>query len=351
MNDPMPPEPRILVIRRRYLGDIVLLGILAANLRRHRPAARIVALLEPAYAPVLALNPDFDEVIPLPDGAFRWPGFLRKLRSMGFTHVFDLDNSARTALITRLSAAPFRATLHLENVKRHAPASYTHSVFVRAPQYAAQSIVETQLGLLGPAGVPVSTHELRLVPRQKDLESAQRLLGGPREGSGKRPARVLVHPGSRSECRIWPADAFASVCDRIQDDLGAQVFLLAGPNEGSIVSAVRQSAKSHLVSLPAAADIATFAAIASEVDVLLCHDSGPMHVAAAVGTPVVALFGSQNATVWRPIGERHVVLQPPLPCEKCVAPEVCVREDSYRNYCVQNISVDRVVEALATVIR
>jgi ADP-heptose:LPS heptosyltransferase len=74
-------------------------------------------------------------------------------------------------------------------------------------------------------------------------------------------------------------------------------------------------------------------------------------LAAAVGTPVVALFGSQNATVWHPLGDRHTVLQAPLPCADCVAPQVCVREDSYRNYCVRRISEEDVFHALQTALR
>jgi heptosyltransferase-3 len=88
------------------------------------------------------------------------------------------------------------------------------------------------------------------------------------------------------------------------------------------------------------------AALCSEFDVLLCHDSGPMHVAAAVGTRVVALFGSQSPTIFGPVGEGHVTLSPPLPCAGCVAPGVCKRDDAYFNYCVRNITPGRVLEAL-----
>ena len=71
-----------------------------------------------------------------------------------------------------------------------------------------------------------------------------------------------------------------------------------------------------------------------------------MHVAAAVGTPVVALYGSQNTTLFRPVGEGHSLIQAPLPCTDCVAPEQCVPADSYRNYCVRRISTDQVYSAV-----
>jgi ADP-heptose:LPS heptosyltransferase len=78
-----------------------------------------------------------------------------------------------------------------------------------------------------------------------------------------------------------------------------------------------------------------------------------MHVAAAVGTPVVALFGSQNAAIWRPLGADHTVLQTPLPCAclGAAAPTPCVRTDSYRSYCVRQLEVPAVVAAVARTLR
>jgi len=159
---------------------------------------------------------------------------------------------------------------------------------------------------------------------------------------------VLVHPGSRSPFRIWPAERFAAVCDRLQDELGAQVFLVAGPGEQALVRAIRGHAQSHLVALSQRFSVGQFAALLAEFDVMLCHDSGPMHVAASVGTPVVALFGSQNAAIWRPLGPRHTVLQTPLPCTclGAAAPDPCVPSDSYRSYCVRKLEPDLVFSAL-----
>jgi ADP-heptose:LPS heptosyltransferase len=72
-----------------------------------------------------------------------------------------------------------------------------------------------------------------------------------------------------------------------------------------------------------------------------------MHVAAAVGTPVVALYGSQNAVLFSPVGAGHTLLTPPLPCTTCVAPDKCIPADSYRNYCVRRHTVEQVYAAVA----
>ena len=164
---------------------------------------------------------------------------------------------------------------------------------------------------------------------------------------GARGRTVLVHPGSRSPARIWPAERFAAVCDRVQDELDAQVVLAGGPGDGPLLSEIRGLARSHVLLVDKAPSISGFAALAKSCSLLLCHDSGPMHVAAAVGTPVVALYGSQNPVLFRPHGEGHTLLVPRMPCSPCLAPERCVPDDSYRSYCVRRHTVDEVFGAVS----
>ncbi|MBC7369435.1 MAG: glycosyltransferase family 9 protein, partial [Undibacterium sp.] len=249
--------------------------------------------------------------------------------------------------LTRLTGASERHAFHLENVRRHFPSFYTHTTFVSSPAYSAQHITETYLALLHTAGVPVTTREVRLAPRPADLTAIAPLLG-PRSKIALpsaatvqcRESKILLHPGSRSPYRVWPAENFAALCDRIQDELNAQIFLVGGPADQPTLAAIRAAAKSHLVAIDRPLPIGQFAALASQCDLFLCHDSGPMHVAAAVGTPVVALVGAQNITVWGPVGTHHRVLQATQPCAAaCVAPGECSPGDSYKNLCVRRITV------------
>ena len=198
---------------------------------------------------------------------------------------------------------------------------------------------EYYLKALGPAGVPVVTRQVRLIPRDADVQQWRRFVGA----AGR---TLLVHPGSRSAWRIWPSERFAALCDRVQDELGAQVVLVGGPAEGGLISAIRSKAKTHLLVVEGTTPLPKFAALAASCSALLCHDSGPMHVAAAVGTRVVALYGSQNPVLFRPHGEGHTQLLPPTPCTGCVAPQKCVPADSYHNFCVRLHSVDQAFEAV-----
>jgi predicted lipopolysaccharide heptosyltransferase III len=334
-------SPRVLVIRRRYLGDIVLLGSVLRNLREHWPKAWIAVLTEAAYTGVLPLNPDVDAAFAFPRRATGWLGFIRALRAVGFTHVLDFDNTDRTALVTRLTGAAVRATFDRELIPFRHRWVYTATAKVTNAFYDTHHITDTYLALPAALGVPIATREVRLVPQPDAIAAAQKLA--PRGGN-----KVLVHPGSRSAFRVWPAERFADVCDRLQDQLGAQVFLTAGPEERPLVEQIRSRTRTHVVTLNAPRDVGQLAALLAQFDAFLCHDSGPMHIAAAVGTPVIALFGSQNAKIWRPIGARHTIIQTPLPCA-CIgatAPSPCTPGDSYRSYCVRKLAADDVFAAV-----
>jgi ADP-heptose:LPS heptosyltransferase len=343
-------HPRVLVIRRRYLGDIVLLGSVLRNLRLHWPDAHLTVLTEPAYSGVLALNPDVDGALTFPRRTLQWFGFLRTLRRARFTHVLDFDNTDKTALVARFTSAEVRATYDRELIPFRYRRFYTHTAKVTNAFYDSHHITETYLALPAAIHVPIVSRDVRLVPHADDIAAIARLPGAGRPPVGTSPFRVLVHPGSRSPFRIWPLERFAAVCDALQDRLNAQVILTAGPTERRFVEQIRSHSKTHLVASAAPRDVGTLAALLAQFDVFLCHDSGPMHVAAAVGTPVVALFGSQNSTIWRPLGAQHTVLQTSLPCA-CLAPATptpCVRDDSYRSYCVRHLTEDQVFAAVAS---
>ena len=335
----MPATPKILVIRRRYLGDVVLLGSLFRNLRLFWPDARIVALVEAAYAGILALNPDVDEAMMLPARALDWPGFSARIRKAEFTHVLDIDNTEKTAAIARLSGAPMRVALHHGPHALKLRALYTHVVHDPAAEHENRPITEYYLKALGPAGVPIVAREVRLVPRESDVADWRRYIGA-------RGMTLVLHPGSRSPWRLWPADRFAAVCDRVQDELGAQVVLAGGPAARAQVEKIRSLARSHVLALDAPPSLPRLAALARAGSAFLCHDSGPMHVAAAVGTPVVALYGSQNTVLFRPHGEGHTLVAPAMPCAACIAPGECVPADSYHNRCVRLNTVEEVFGAV-----
>ena len=252
--------------------------------------------------------------------------------------MLDLDNRDKTAVLARATGARARLTLrHVEPV--HFPSFYTHEEVLPASFLDDRHITDLYLRPLEHLGVPVRTRECRLEARPEDVAAGRRRLGG---------ARLLVHPGSRSAWRVWPAERFAAVIDAAHAATGEPTAIVAGPGEQDTVEAVVRAARSPLVRIDANLPIPALAGLFAAARVLLCHDSGPMHLAAAVGTRVVALFGSQPLAVWRPLGDGHAALQAPLPCADCVAPDRCTPADSYHNLCVRRLEPDRVAAAVRT---
>src|SRR5207253_149925 len=152
--------PRLLVIRRRYLGDIVLLGSVLRNLRLNWPSAWITVLTEMAYAGILRLNPDVDAAVGFPVRATDWFKFMRSIRRVGFTHVLDFDNTDKTALVTRITGAAVRSTFDRELIPFRHKWVYTHTAKVTNAFYDSHHITETYLALPPAIGVPIASREV-----------------------------------------------------------------------------------------------------------------------------------------------------------------------------------------------
>lgn len=333
---------RILVIRRRYLGDIVLLGTTIANLHRHWPDAHISLLVDRAYQDVPRLIPQVDDTLVMPARATEWPGFLLRIRRQRFTHVFDFDNTERTVAAVAATGAAFRATYDREYRKTRFPRAYTCLARLSRAIWESRPAIDTYHLLLQSSGIPTPLNELKLITGDAARLKAHRLISGPSR-------KVLIHPGTRSPFRLWPTERFAALIDGIQDELGAQVFLAGGPTDLGTIRTIRDQAKTHVIVLQQTFSVEEFAALVAQCHLFVCHDSGPMHIAAAVGTRVVALFGSQNAAIWRPHGNGHISLQTGLPCTCFPAgelPSACVPHDAYRSYCVRKLSVEQVLDAV-----
>lgn len=333
---------RILVIRRRYLGDIILLGTTIANLHRHWPEADICLLVDPAYQDIPPLIPHVTRTLVMPATATAWPRFLLRVRRQRFTHVFDFDNTERTVAAVAATGAPFRTTYAREDRRTRFPGAYTHLASLSRKVGDSQPAIDTYHLLLRSAGISTPLNELHLITGKSARNRAHRLISGPSR-------KVLLHPGTRSPFRLWPTERFAALIDRIQDELDAQVFLAGGPSDLATVREIRAQTKTHVIVLEQAFSVEEFAALVAQCHLFVCHDSGPMHIAAAVSTRVVALFGSQNAAIWRPHGPGHVALQTDLPCTCFPAtqlPSSCVPHDAYRSYCVRKLSVDQVFAAV-----
>jgi len=276
-----------------------------------------------------------------------------ELRRARFTHVLDFDNATTASLLTWLSGAPVRVTYEREGYRLRRGWMYTAIAPIPARDYHTLHITESYLALLSAIGVPIRTRDPSLSPSDADIARVQKFsrpkLPATRELRKSRP-RVFIHPGASRSARVWPLERFASVCNQLHDQLGAEVFLIAGPSERAAACTIRDTAHSQPVVINESLSLGEFAALCRHFDLMLCNDSGPMHIAACMGTRVVALFGAQNAILWGPIGgaeNGHAILQTSRPCA-CLdgLPSPCIKSHTDRSYCVRKLSVEQVIEAV-----
>lgn len=355
--------PRILIVRRRYLGDTVLMQPFVRNLRAHWPDAWIAMVVDTPYVEALAAVEELDEIVELPVGTFRpgvglrgWRSVLGAVAAAPFDVAFDFQRNERAQLLLLLSRAHTRATLWPVGRPLHRRWVYSDVLKVAPEDGEALHTVDLNNRLLETLGVP-TPFRVPILPVSPEQRRAARAILDLHEGSARserlqaahsaRPL-LMVHPGSGAEARRWPPARFAQVADHAAERHDARVVVLSGPGEEGLAAAVVQGMRRPAVLIEAPTRIPTLIGLLAEADLLLCNDSGPMHIAAAVGTPVCALYGAQSSVTWAPLGPAgHRTLRPALPCgSECVARGTCVSGDPMRSLCVRRIPVDDVIRAV-----
>jgi heptosyltransferase II len=348
---------RILLVRLRLLGDVVLTTPLIRALRRKFPDAHLSYLVEPQAAAVVRGNPHLNDVIVAPkrSGIARWiddASLARRLRRARFDIVIDLHGGPRASWLAWAAGAPARIGYAIPGRSW----MYTHAV-PRADDLAPRHSVVNQWDLLAPLGIgppdpvrdPVEIHEDAVAVR--DVNAKLRALGIDPEHQ-----LVVIHVSAGNPFRRWPADAFATVAARLAADSRRRVVMTSGPSEADaaakIVSAARErlGPSAYRVSDPVL-DVAELRALAGRAAVYIGGDSGPLHVASATTAPIVALFGPtlpERSMPWRDSRWfAEAVDAGPLACRPC-RQRVCVTAD-FR--CLAGITPDQVVDAAERALR
>jgi heptosyltransferase-2 len=322
-----------LVIQTAFLGDVVLTTpLLAALAERHGP---LEVVTTPAAAALLAGHPAVAQVIAYDKrGADRGLGGLwrmgRRLRARQYARAYLPHRSWRSAALALLAGARERTGF----ADSSAAATYTR----RIPRPAIGHEVERLLALAGssPAGSP-AVH-LRLTA--DDRAEADAWL----RARSISPGFVALAPGSIWGTKRWPGYAELAAA------LEAPVVVLGGPEDTALAEQVAAAAPTRTHSAAGALGLRASAALVAQASVLVTNDSAPLHLATAVGTPVVAVFGpTVPAFGFGPRGARDVIVEhPSLACRPCSAhgPQVCPLG---HHRCMRELSVASVLAAIASV--
>lgn len=305
----MPHDPRrILVIKLRATGDVVLATPVIENLKRRFPRALLSFMTEEASADILRWNPLLDELIVLP--LRRWGSrgirgswreqvrFYRDLRRRRFDLAIDLFGNPRSAVLTWLTGAPVRVG-YAFRVRRHA---YTTVVM---PSGQPGHEVLFHLKALEALHIPVATDRPRIaIPGTADVKAGAWL------GEHAPDARTVIglNPGGGWTIKRWPPEFFGRLADTLIDEYGVVVLILWGPGEEGLVARTTSAMRNRPLVLPEAT-IAELGAYLKRCGLLISNDSAPMHMAAALNVPTVGIFGPTDPRAQGPWGDGHAVVR------------------------------------------
>jgi len=298
---------RILVIRFRAMGDVLLATPLLRALKRRWPEARVDYLVEEGLSPLLEGSDDFDRLLAWPRRARpRWLSDLRwalRLRRERYDLLLDLHGNGTSVLFTALSAAPLRIGYRFRG--RHY--FYHRKIDRRWPSHLPPAY-EPRRHFRLVESLGIQPEDLRL-----RLPTAGR---GDPFGTGV-GLRVLMAPGATWSAKQWPAEHYGKLADLLTS-IGARVFLMGSAGEQELLS--RVAAGSAAKVLPSTSIPQMLEAIAA-ADLLVCTDSGARHVAVAMDTPSLAIFGPSDPRVWSPEHPRHPTIFKDLECRPCMLTE------------------------------
>ena len=325
----------ILIIKLRYLGDVLLATPTVRAIKAARSDVRVTMMVNRGTEDVLSGNQDLHEVMVLDKGslAAQWR-LIARLRRRRFDTVIDLTDGDRSAFLSWISGAPVRIGFNDEH--RWRGKCYTQVV---QPVPGMQHRIDRDLEALKPMSIQAGSKDPQLWLTPEEENSAEQLLG--QLGVQRSQSMVILQPGARYWFKAWPPERFAELADQLTSQYGCQVLIGGSRLDIDVAQQIRQMTKSSPLLMAGRTTIKQFAAIAKKSALFIGSDSGAMHIASAVGTPVVALYGPSNPREWGPRGGSVEVLYKGLDCRSCFHPTCTKGEEN----CMRLITVHEVFAA------
>lgn len=339
---PIKEPERLLAVNLNYLGDALFTTPALAALRARFPQARIDALAGERAAAILAGNPDIDRLLvrpPREQGGFalRSAALFHTLRTGRYHAVVLFQSILVNALLAWMADVPVRVGFAQDGCRPF----LSHPV---APRRDDEHVVDAYTRLARSLGAaPGRFAGLKVALSADDAAFADAFW---RDHELVAPVAGLIIGATRSQKR-WPEEHFARLADKLWNAAGVSSLLLGGPEEGDVAGRILARAQAPVVSAVGHTSEKQMAALVARCGVVVSGDSGPLHVATAVGTPVVALFGSTDPAEtgpWRGDENRFsgTILYDALPCAPCRKTPIC----GGRFDCLRALAPERVFDAV-----
>lgn len=326
---------RILVVRTDRMGDVLLSTPVPRALKRNSRDYHVTMMVTSYTRPIVEKNPHVDEILEY-DSRERNRDIITRLKRGKYDVAVVLHPTPHLAWILAEAGIPRRigtasrlySFLFTERIPIRRSVSGLHEAECNL------ALVKSLSGAVEKVLPEIFIDDMERDEADKRLESLGLNSGG----------FVVIHPGSGGSARGWPVQSFASLADAVSSRMGTRVLVTGGPGEGKLVSEAAALMSSAPVAMAESLGIRELAPVLGSASVLVTNSTGPMHLATAVDTPVVAIFcpivGCAPSR-WGPLGDRNVVLIPDVPsCKRCTG-ERCVYYD-----CMSKVSVDSVLGAV-----
>lgn len=334
----------ILLIQLGDIGDVVLTTPTVRAIRESFPSSRLNVAVRGKAKGILECCPAVDRVLYIEKSGNsvlesmqkNW-GFFRRLREEPLDLCVELRTGTRGSIMALLSGAPVRIGRYSETDTFWRNRLFTH--LVRPENEGLQYCAEHSLNILAPFGIST---ERRLPELDVPLATRHRATDLLSE-AGLSPGRsfVAVQPFSLWRYKEWPQRRFAQLLTHLASDLGTAVVLVGGPDERARAGALAAESRGEVINLAGKTTLAELAGILVRAELMIGCDSAGIHIAAAVGTPTISIFGPSAPVSWAPRGVRHHVVNQPWECVPCRR-KGC--QDSELSRCLETLPVSAVLD-------
>jgi heptosyltransferase II len=333
---------RLVILAPNWLGDAVMALPAIADVRRAAADAHLAVAARPAIAPLFALVPEVDETIVLERRASvgrvsTWSGLGAELTGRGFDAALLFPNSMHAALIAARAGVPERWGYRT---------SWRGSLLTRAidPPSGLHQVGYYQ-HLVAALGFPNGSIEPHVTVPDAAKAATAKILGD--AGWTDAAPVVTIAPGAAyGSAKRWPPASFAEVADALAAD-GVRSILIGSAADGGTGREVldRATRRACILNLIGRTDLSTLAGILARSRALITNDSGAMHLAAAIGVPVTAVFGPTDERATRPTGEQHAIITHHVWCRPCM-----LRECPLEHQCMRGVTSHSVLVAARRVL-
>ncbi len=328
---------RILLIKPSSLGDIVHAFPVVSALKAQWPGAHLTWVVKRQWAELVERADGVDRVWPVEGTVGSWLEQARALRAERFDLAVDLQGLFRSGALARLSGAPIR--IGFANGREGSPWFYTRRVEVPTIEMHA---VDRYLLVAAALGIRVQgSPQFRFKIFDADMAMVRELFRS--KGVSLDQPWIAMNVSARWPTKRWFPGSFAAVLDRLHQEGLGPVVVIGSAGDRHDVEQLRTLTNSPFVDLTGVVPLGSLPALLSKASAMITNDSGPMHIAAALGVPVAAIFGPTSAIRTGPYGAGHRVLTGPVSCRPCFS-RVCY--NSVPLECLQLVQPGQVFDAV-----